>query len=406
MRPKEQRLRIAFDATAIPDNRAGAGTYIVSLVQALSRTDRDNEYVVFVKPKHLFEFGALGPNFRLISVPLSSTLRRLVWEQTALPSAVRRLRADVLHSPHYTMPLLPGHGCRPVVTFHDMTYLLMPALHPRFHHLFFSAMMRFSVRCAARLLVVSESTRRDLHRLLPASKGKTTATPLAAGPVFRPVPAAEIQEVCTRYTLTPGRFLLYVGVLEPRKNVPMLLQAFARIAAQFPDTPLVLVGKKGWMYEAIFAELTTQGLAGRVVFTGYVPQEDLPPLYGGARVFVYPSLYEGFGLPVLEAMQCGAPVVTTDISSMPEVVGDAALLVKPDDADALTAALTRVLSDDALAADLRQRGLARAALFSWDRCARETRAVYEEMGKIAMSTMPGLRLSSTRQERITEEEAR
>ncbi len=374
-------LRIAFDATAIPDNRAGAGTYIVSLIQALSRTDRDNEYVVFVKPEHLSEFGPLGPNFRLVPVPLSSTPRRLVWEQTALPSAVRRLKADVLHSPHYTMPLLPGGGCRHVVSFHDMTYLLMPALHLRFHRLFFPRMMRLSVRRADRLLVISESTRRDLERLLPASIGKITTTPLAAGPVFQPAPASEIQEACTRYTLIPGRFLLYVGVLEPRKNVPMLLQAFAQIAPQFPDVPLVLVGKKGWMYDAIFAELTAQGLADRVIFTGYVPEEDLPRLYGGARAFVYPSLYEGFGLPVLEAMQCGAPVVTTDISSMPEVAGDAALLVKPDDVNGLAAALTRVLSDDALAADLRERGLARAAGFSWDRCARETRAVYEELVK-------------------------
>ena len=374
-------MRVAFDATAIPDNRAGAGTYIVSLVNALARVDRDNEYVVFVKPEHAAEFEALGPNFRLILVPVSSTPRRLLWEQTGLPLAVRRLKADVLHSPHYTMPLLPGGGYRQVVSFHDMTYLLMPELHPRFHRRFFPPMMRLSVRRADRLLVISESTRRDLERLLPSAAGKITTTPLAAGPVFRPAPPAEVLDACTRYGLTPGRFLLYVGVLEPRKNVPMLLQAFAQIARHFPEVPLVIVGKKGWMYDAIFAELTARGLADRVVFTGYVPEEDLPRLYGGARAFVYPSLYEGFGLPVLEAMQCGTPVVTTDISSMPEVVGDAALMVHPDDMNGLAGALTRVLSDDALAADLRQRGLARAAEFSWERCARETRAVYEEIGR-------------------------
>lgn len=343
--------------------------------------DRDNEYYVFAKPEHTAEFGRLGPNFRLVPVTRPSAPRRLVWEQTGLPSAVRRLKANVLHSPHYTMPLLPEGGCRRVVTFHDMTYLLMPDLHPRFHRHFFPSMMRLVVRLADHLLVVSESTRRDLERRLPSAAGKITTTPLAAGPVFRPVPPAEVLDACTRHGLTPGRFLLHVGVLEPRKNVPMLLHAFARIADRFPDVPVVIVGKKGWMYETIFAELTALGLAKRVVFTGYVPEADLPRLYGGARAFVYPSLYEGFGLPVLEAMQCGTPVVTTDISSMPEVAGDAALLVQPGDVGGLAGALTRVLSDDALAADLKQRGLARAALFSWERCARETRAVYEEIGR-------------------------
>lgn len=378
---KIDTLRIAFDATAIPENRAGAGIYIFSLVKALAQVDRDNEYFIFVKPEHGEEFGVLGPNFRLMPVSVSSAPRRLVWEQSGLPMALRRLKVDVLHSPHYTTPLLPGSGFRRVVTFHDMTYMLMPELHARFHRRFFPPMMRFSARRANRLIADSESTRRDMARLLPASAGKTVVTLLAAGPVFRPVPPAEVLDACTRHGLTPGRFLLYVGVLEPRKNVPMLLKAFAQIAAKFPDVPLVIVGKKGWMYDAIFAELTALGLAERVVFTGYVPEEDLPRLYGGARAFVYPSLYEGFGLPVLEAMQCGAPVVTTDISSMPEVAGDAALLVKPDDVDGLAEALTRVLSDDALAADLKQRGLARAALFSWERCARETRAVYEEVGR-------------------------
>lgn len=373
-------MRIAFDATAIPANRAGAGIYIFSLVKALAAVDRDNEYRVFVKPEHEAELGVLGSNFKTMSVPALSAPRRLAWEQTALPQAVRRFKADVLHSPHYTTPLALGGGCRRVVTFHDMTYLLMPELHSRFHRRFFPPMMWAAARQADRLIAVSESTRQDVLRLLGPDPSKVVTVLEAAGPVFRPVAPAEVLDVCTRYGLPPGRFLLYVGVLEPRKNVPMLLHAFAKIAVQFPEVPLVIAGKKGWMYDAIFAELTALGLADRVVFTGYVPEEDLPRLYGGARAFVYPSLYEGFGLPVLEAMQCGAPVITTDISSMPEVAGKAALLVKPDDINGLAEALARVLSDDALAADLKQRGLARAAEFSWESAARETRAVYQELG--------------------------
>lgn len=371
-------MRITFDATAIPANRAGAGVYIFSLVKALSQVDADNEYHVFAKAEHAEEFGPLGPNFRLVRVPPLSTPQRLVWEQTVLPRALKTLGADVLHSPHYTMPLLAP--CPVVVTFHDMTYLLMPELHARFHRRFFPPMMRASARRAARLLAVSESTRRDMLRLLPASAGKTVTTLEAAGPVFRVAPAPSVADACARFGLTPSRFLLYVGVLEPRKNVPLLLQAYARIAGRFPDSPLVIAGKKGWMYDAIFAQVSALGLADRVVFTGYVAEEDLPRLYGGARAFVYPSRYEGFGLPVLEAMQCGAPVITSDVSSMPEVAGGAALLIDPDDVGGLADALARVLSDDALAADLSRRGIARAAGFSWERCARETRAVYESLG--------------------------
>jgi len=371
-------MRIAFDATAIPANRAGAGTYIYSLVQALAHVDADNEYHVFAKPEYADEFGPLGPNFRLVRVPLASTPRRLLWEQAALPRALKALGADLLHSPHYTTPRLAP--CPVVATFHDMTYLLTPELHPRFHRRFFPPMMRASARRAARILNISESTRRDMLRLLPITAGKATTTLLAAGPVFRVAPAGEVAEACARFGLTPGRFLLYVGVLEPRKNVPLLLQAYARIAARFPDSPLVIAGKKGWMYEEIFAQVSALGLSNRVVFTGYVAEEDLPRLYGGARAFVYPSRYEGFGLPVLEAMQCGCPVVTSDVSSMPEVAGDAALLIDPDDAGGLADALARVLTDDALVADLSRRGIARAAGFSWERCARETRAVYEAVG--------------------------
>ena len=206
---------------------------------------------------------------------------------------------------------------------------------------------------------------------------RITTTPLAAGPGFYVPSAAEVDEACARYGLTPGRYLLYLGVLEPRKNVPHLLDAYARIAARFPDVPLVIAGKKGWFYEAIFEKVKALKLEAQVRFPGYVPDADLPRLYGGARAFVYPSRYEGFGLPVLEAMQCGVPTITSNVSSMPEVAGEAALLVSPDDCGGLADAMTRLLTDDALAQDLSRRGLAQARQFTWERCARETRAVYQ-----------------------------
>ncbi len=368
-------MRITFDATAIPPNRAGAGVYIFSLVKALAGIDAVNKYVIFAKAEHVQEFDITQPNFEFVPVPAASTLRRLLWEQVTLPSEIRRRGTDTLHSPHYTMPL--AVPCRTVVTFHDMTYLMMPELHPRFHRRFFPAMMRRSARRADRLIAVSESTRRDMIRLLGLSPDKIAATPLAAGPAFYVPPAAEVGGACSRYGLTPGSYLLYVGVLEPRKNVPHLLEAYARIAARFPEVPLVIAGKKGWMHDAIFQRVTTLGLEKQVRFPGYVPEEDLPRLYRGARAFVYPSRYEGFGLPVLEAMQCGVPVITSNVSSMPEVTGEAALLAAPDDVGGLSEAMARLLTDDGLARDLIARGLAQAAGFTWKRCARETLAVYE-----------------------------
>lgn len=240
-------------------------------------------------------------------------------------------------------------------------------------------MMRRSAERADRLIAISESTRQDVLRFKSLPPERVVSIPLAASGAFRRVDEAQARASCTRYDLTPNRFILYVGVLEPRKNVPLLLKAYARLAAEYPDVPLAIAGKKGWMFDEIFQQVTTLKLTERVRFLGYVPEEDLVGLYNTARVFAYPSRYEGFGLPVLEGLQCGAPVITTNISSLPEVAGDAALLVDPDDVEGLAAALRRVLQDDALAADMSARGIERARQFSWERCARETLDVYRSL---------------------------
>jgi glycosyltransferase involved in cell wall biosynthesis len=370
-------MRIAFDATAIPANRTGAGNYIFNLVRALAEIDSHNEYMVFAKPEHVAEFGITQPNVHFSAVDLASRPLRLAWEQVGLPLRLRQLRVDLLHSPHYTMPL--PKTCRSVVTFCDMTFHLLPEMHSRLKQIFFRRMMRWSADHADKLIAISESTRRDVMRLLNVAPQRILSIPLAASPDYRPLPADRVADVCARYALTPGRYIAYVGVLEPRKNLPLLIEAYAALAAEFPELPLVIAGKKGWMYDEIFRRLTELGIAERVRFLGYVPDADLIPLYNGARVFVYPSRYEGFGLPVLEAMQCGTPVITTNVSSMPEVAEDAALLIAPDDVAGLTGALRRVLTDDRLAQDLGQRGRARAAIFSWQRCARETLQVYQAL---------------------------
>ena len=209
---------------------------------------------------------------------------------------------------------------------------------------------------------------------------KVYAIPLAAGGNFRPIAdRAKIEWICSRYGLRARGFILYVGVLEPRKNVPILLRAYRDLIDRGIQEQLAIVGKKGWMFEDIFATVQALKLEDRVVFTGYVTDENLPYLYNGARLFVYPSLYEGFCLPVLEAMACGIPVITSNISSMPEIIGDAGLLIDPHDPDQLVQAIQQLIADDDLNHSLRERGLQRAAQYSWERTARETLQVYSEV---------------------------
>jgi len=369
-------MHIALDATSLPPKTLGAATYILNLVRALAELGRPVRLTVVAQRHRADQFESI-PGLEVLRVPDAPPLARILWEQVALPGLCRRLDVDLLHSPHYSIPL--AHPCRSVVTFHDMTFFTNPTVHLQYKRLFFTTMIRSAARRADAILVPSETTREDLARLFPRSASKTHVVHLGVGKLFHPVrePAA-LEAVRSRYHL-PSAFLLYVGNLEPRKNLPRLLAAYAQLASMSTPPPLVLAGPQGWKGEPLSAAVRRLGLADRLIFPGYIAQEDLPALYSMAAVFVYPSLYEGFGLPVLEAMACGAPVVTSDVSSLPEVVGDAALLVSPDDIDGLATTLGRLLSDTRLADGLRRRGLERAREFSWRRTAEATWAVYQKV---------------------------
>ncbi len=370
-------MRIGIDATSIPPNRVGAGNYIYNLVNALAEIDDRNQYFIFINSKLREDWRIEKNNFSFVSIPFSSRSLRILWEQTGLPLQARKLALEILHSPHYTMPIVKS--CQSVVTFCDMTFELFPELHEFSKRLIFPLMMRWSANQAERLIAISESTRQDVMRILRVKPERIITIPLAASSDYGVIARNRVKEVCNRYQLTVGKYIYYVGALEPRKNVPLLIEAYAKLAYKFPDIPLVIAGKKGWMYDEIFAKVKNLNLEERVRFLGYVPEQDLIGLYNGTSIFVYPSLYEGFGLPVLEAMQCGAPVVTTNVSSMPEVAGNSALLVAPDDVEGLSKAMQRILSDDQLAKDLSSLGLARSANFSWKNCAQETLQVYESL---------------------------
>lgn len=367
-------MHVGFDATAIPPNRAGAGRYIFSLVEALSRADSDHRFTVFVQSHLIREFQIRSSRFELADVGRLSTRQRLAWEQSRLPRELKRRRVDVLHSPHYTMPLRPP--CCVVVTFHDATFITMPELHTRSRRGLLSVMMRVSSRRADRLIAVSASTRADICRILKLDAARVDVVHEAASEIFGSATEDGIAEATSAHGLCPNGYYLFVGVLEPRKNVHGLLDAYARLQGPAAELPLAIAGKPGWMYQQIFARVNELSVSHRVRFLGYVPDADLAALYAGCRAFIYPSLYEGFGLPVLEAIQCGAPVITSNIASLPEVAGDAALLISPTSAEELSGAMSRLAADPELAAELSRRGRLRARSFSWARCAQETMQVY------------------------------
>jgi glycosyltransferase involved in cell wall biosynthesis len=284
---------------------------------------------------------------------------------------------DLFH--HVTPFLFPIHGGANVLTVHDLTPRLFPQYHTRAAIQIFEEAYE-NARAMDLILTSSQSTKRDLVEWLGVGEDRIRVIPGAAAPQYRPMEDPEVRLVLQKHGLSGRPYVLHIGTLEPRKNVSRLVDAFHQLKREEQSLGhrLVLVGRKGWMYEPVFETIRRLGLDADVTWLGFVPNEDLPALLTGADLFVYPSLYEGFGLPPLEAMSCGTPVVASGTSSLPEVVGDAGVLVNPDRADEIAKGMHRVLTDRQLAAALRDRGFARARTFSWERTARLTLAAYEE----------------------------
>jgi glycosyltransferase involved in cell wall biosynthesis len=370
-------MRIAIDATSLPKEKTGAGRYIVNLIRALAHLDANNVYIIFAKEDDIPALGILPANFEIIPAASRARTLRLAWEQTALPWQIWHRQIEVLHSPHYTTPWLQVG--RTVVTFHDMTFFLYPETHTWLKRLFFRFVIPRSARRADGLIVDSESTKRDMIQLLGLHLEHIYVIHLAPNPGFLPIRDPIALDGIRRRYANAEPFILYVGTLEPRKNLRMLLETYHSLHHGGGRRRLVIAGKLGWGYQEIFATVRQLRLEEWITFTGYVPEVDLPLLYNAADLFVYPSLYEGFGLPPLEAMACGVPVIASDVSSIPEVVGDGGVLVNPRDSVAWKVAMERILADPNLQETLREQGLHRAARFTWERTARETLAVYQQV---------------------------
>jgi glycosyltransferase involved in cell wall biosynthesis len=370
-------MHIAIDAHSVGTGLAGNETYAANLVEALAEVDRENRYTVYVtRAEAAARFGGRWAN---VSVRRTLPHTPLVRIPVTLSAELRRRPVDLLHVQYTAPPLAP---CPVVATIHDLSFEHIPETFKWRSRVQLRLTVRATARRAAHVVAPSEFTRRDLVETYGLDPARVTAIPLAVSPRFRPVEdAAELERVRRLYGIA-GEYVLAVGSIQPRKNLARLVRAYSALRRERGRSnlpQLVLVGKKGWLYGDTLRAIEEAGLGGAVVLTGYVREDDLPALYSGALCFAYPSFYEGFGLPPLEAMSCGAPVLTGNLTSLPEVVGDAGLTVDPLDTDALASALARLIDDDALRADFRERGLRRARTFDWRDTARMTLKVYRRV---------------------------
>lgn len=379
-------MRIALNANLVSFSgtyrQAGVSKYTELLIKYLGQVDPTNEYLIyFGNGPHPADFAA-APNFRLIRSRFNTEkpVTRIAWEQFIAPFRLLRDRPAILHCPVNVMPLLALS--RTVITIHDLGFIRFPERYRKPKRLYLHALTALSAKRARHLITPSEAVRQEVIELLKIKPERVTAIAEGVSENFKPLPPAEIEKFKREKNL-PDKFALYVGTLEPRKNLPFLIKAFARWRTENPaeaeGVRLIIGGAKGWFYEEIFRLVEQLSLGSVTDFPGYLREDDLPLWYNSARCFVYPSIYEGFGLPPLEAMACGCPVITSDISSIPEVVGEAGRLVKPDDENGLVAALDLLLTDDAAWSVYREKGLAQAARFTWQEAARRTLEIYRQI---------------------------
>jgi glycosyltransferase involved in cell wall biosynthesis len=376
-------MSIYVDISAAVHRRAGLGRYAESLVRALAPLC--SEYLaLFYNREHGVEPLEGLESLSSATVSLGyKPWRMAVWLGQVMHAPFNRYlpNAQLYHATEHL--LMPLRGVPTVLTVHDLIFRQTPEHHKPLNRWYLNWTMPLYCRRADHIIAVSETTRHDLISAYHLPPEKISVIHEAADLRFRPQPSEIEAHVRTVYGL-PEHYLLYVGTLEPRKNLERLLAAWAPLYQAGECPPLVMVGKRGWLSEGFFAALEASPARKGVLLTGYVPDSDLPALYSAAMAFVWPSVYEGFGLPPLEAMACGSPVVSSRASSMPEVVGDAALLFDPQNIDALRECLRTVVRDEALRRDLSARGLVRAAAFSWQRNAQETLQVYSRY-----ATLPG-----------------
>jgi glycosyltransferase involved in cell wall biosynthesis len=372
-------MRVCVDITPAIQNTAGVGRYVKELANALLGLCSGEEISFFYN----------DPEGRMPDPPLDAFPRIVLqfpqraWSMGVLLASCAGITMDrffrspnVFHATHHLLP--PMRKSRTVMTLYDMTFALYPQTHLPVLRWSANLVLPRYLRSCDKIIAISENTKQDAVRLYGIDPRKIIVTHLAVKGTFRPETPEQQAFIRERYGL-PARFLLYVGTIEPRKNLAILLSTYRNLLDKGFDISLVIAGGKGWYYENFLREMKRLHLENKIILPGYVPDEHLPGLYSSAEAFVYPSLYEGFGFPVLEAMACGTPVICSNTSSLPEVAGDAAILLPPGDINIWEQAIRKILKDDQLRADMRRKGLQQAARFTWEKTARKTLDVYQEL---------------------------
>ena len=369
-------MRIAIDAHSVGSQLAGNETYAVNLIEALAAVDQSNQYTLYVTRQSAIDrFANRWPNFNVKRTVPHTPLVRI---PVTLSAELRRNPVDVLHVQYTAPPLAP---CPVVVTIHDLSFEHLPETFNRRSRAQLRLTVRRTARKAAQILTLSEFSRRDIVDTYRIAPDRVSVTPAAAPSHFKPIEdETELRKIREIYGIERD-YILSVSSIQPRKNLIRLIEAYSCLRGLRPEgklPQLILVGKRGWLDNETFRAAQRHSANNDIAFTGYVAEKDLPALYSGATCFVYPSFFEGFGLPVLEAMQCGAPVIAGNRTSIPEVVGKAGLLFDPFDTNSLVQALTRMLDDSEYRAALRIQGLERAGEFDWKQTARMTLQAYQK----------------------------
>lgn len=356
-------MKIAIDTQTTLGQKTGFGFYVKNLVDALEKVDPKDQYVkIFPETERDF-----------------STPQRLFWDQITFPGKAKKAKVELLHQPCFSAPLF--YKGKIVVTCHDLISIFFPENLPFVSRMFYSKWMPFSYRRADLVIAISEHTKKDIKALLKIPEEKIRVIPLAASKEFKPIKSTKQLRAVRKKYATGQNYFLDVGTLEPRKNLPFLVRAFALAVREGVEGNLVITGKRGWYYEGLFKLVEELELTKKVIFTGYVEEKDLPALYSGATAFVFPSIYEGFGLPPLEAMACGVPVISSNTSSLPEVVNKAGILLPPKDERLWAKNMVKISKDKKLAQTLGKLGLLQAKKFSWEASAKKTIEVYKEVLK-------------------------
>jgi len=353
--------------------KGGHGLYTRNILKNLLKIDKDNQYVLFYQGKRRKTSFSDYSNVeeQWINVPY-----KMLWDQIFIPFSALKSRIDLLFSPKWTAPLISP--CKILMVVPDMGYYPHPEFYKGRDILYLKLMIPLYLRKATRVIAVSHTTKKDIIKFTGVDKSKVVVVHMAAEDIFaESVDPVFVERVKAKYSLS-SQFILHVGIIYPGKNVEKLICAFAKIAKKFPHK-LVLVGGFRWKYSRVFDLIEEFNLKDKVIITNWVSRSELPVFYKLADLFAFPSLYEGFGIPVLEAMTCGCPVVTSSTGATPEIAGDAALIVNPRSVDEIYEATVRVLEDEKLKKELVSKGYARAKKFSWEKSARETLSVFREL---------------------------